>query len=79
MVKNNLRIISKQYAHLQTMTETTVNFQNNQGKTVGGVPYTRYLLLEGGQKDEWTEGWNAKYYVPSLFFEKVGGSKTLTF
>ena len=25
--------------------------QRNQSKTVGGVAYTRYLLLEGGWKD----------------------------
>ena len=57
------------------MTETPVKFQSNQGKTVGGVPYTRYLLLEGGWKDGPTAGWNAKYYVPSLFFGKVVGNE----
>ena len=44
----NLRIISKPYAHLQTMTNTLVKFQKNGLKTVGGVAHTRYLLLEGG-------------------------------
>ena len=31
-------------------------FQRNQSKPVGGVEYTRYLLLEGGQKDGWKDG-----------------------
>ena len=73
VTKDNLRIMSKQYAHLQTMTLTPVKFQSNQSKPVGGVPYTRYLLLEGGR----TGGWNAKYYVPSIFFEKAGDNKVL--
>ena len=30
---------------------TPVKFQKNWSKTVGGVAYTRYLLLEGGLKD----------------------------
>ena len=41
--KNNLRIMPKQYAHLQTMTLTPVEFQSNRSKTVG-VPYTGYLV-----------------------------------
>ena len=28
-----------------------VKFQRNWSKTIGGVAYTRYLLLEGGRKD----------------------------
>ena len=63
--KTNLRIISKQYAHLQTMNLTPVKFQRNRSKTVGGVAYTRYQLLEGewkegwrdGRMDGWREGW----------------------
>ena len=65
----------KQYAHLQTMTLSPVNFQKNQSKTIGDVPFTRCLLLEGGQKDGQTDvgtkGLNAEYYVASLFFEKA--------
>ena len=38
-------------------------FHKNQSKTVGGVPYTRYLLLGG---DGRTEERNTEYYVPSL-------------
>ena len=40
--KNNLRIISKPHAYLQTMYKTPVKFQRNQYKTVGGDVNTRY-------------------------------------
>ena len=46
-----------------------VEFQKDLHKTVGGVAYTRYLLLEG---DRTTEPRKAEYYVPSLFVEKAG-------
>ena len=39
-----LQCISKQYAHLQTLTQTPVKFQGKQHKTVGGVEYTRYQV-----------------------------------
>ena len=42
--KNNLRIISKPHAYLQTMYKSLVKFQRNQHKTVGGVAHTRYPL-----------------------------------
>ena len=44
-VKNNLKIISKLHAHLQSMFKTSVKFQKKRNKTVGGVAYTRYILL----------------------------------
>ena len=44
MSKINLRIISKPHAHLQSMMKTSVKFQNNRNKTVGGVAHTRYYL-----------------------------------
>ena len=52
-------------------------FQKNRSKTVGGVPYTRYLLLEG---DRTTDGWNdgmLKTVSPRFFFflKKGGGQK----
>ena len=43
--KFNLRIISKIHAHLLSMVKTSVKFQKNQNKTVGGVACTRYILL----------------------------------
>ena len=42
--QNNLRIMSKPHANLQTMTKTQVKFQKNWYKTVGGVAPTRYPL-----------------------------------
>ena len=44
-VKINLRNISKPHAHLQSMMKTSVKFQKNLNKTVGGVAHTRYILL----------------------------------
>ena len=45
--KNNLRIISKLNAHLQTMAKAHVKVQDDRHKTVGGVARRRYLLLGG--------------------------------
>ena len=36
--------MSKQYAHLHTMAKTSVKFQNDWPKTVGGVALTRHPL-----------------------------------
>ena len=47
----NLRIMSKQYAHLHAMAKTSVKFQNDWPKTVGGVAFTSQLLTNG-QTDE---------------------------
>ena len=44
VTKINLRIISKPYAYLQSMVTTSVKFQENRNKTVGGVAHTRYPL-----------------------------------
>ena len=45
--KKNLRIMSKQYAHLHAMAKTSVKFQNDWEKTVGGVALTNQLLMNG--------------------------------
>ena len=45
--------MSKQYAHLHAMAKTSVKFQNNWPKTVGGVALTSQLLTNG-QMDEQT-------------------------
>ena len=37
----SLRIISKPHAYLQSMVTTSVKFQENRNKTVGGVAHTR--------------------------------------
>ena len=62
------------------MNLTPVKFQRNRSKTVGGIAYTRYKLLEGvegrtegwkdGRMEGWVKGQKVKYYVPSLFFER---------
>ena len=44
MSKINLMIISKPHAQLQSLMKTSVKFQNNRNKTVGGVAHTRYPL-----------------------------------
>ena len=36
--------MSKQYAHLYAMAKTSVKFQNDWPKTVGGVALTRHPL-----------------------------------
>ena len=45
--------MSKQYAHLHAMAKTSVKFQNDCPKTVGGVVLTSQLLTNG-QTDERT-------------------------
>ena len=45
--------MSKQYAHLHARAKTSVKFQNDWPKTVGGVALT-IQLLTNGQTDEWT-------------------------
>ena len=37
--------MSKQYAHLHTTSETSVKFQNDWQKNVGGVALTRHPLM----------------------------------
>ena len=37
----------KQYAHLHAMAKTSVKFQNDWPKTVGGVALTSQLLTNG--------------------------------
>ena len=41
VTKINLRIISKPHAYLQSVVTTSVKFQENRDKTVGGVAHTR--------------------------------------
>ena len=45
--------MSKQYAHLHTMAKTSVKFQNDWPKTVGGVELTRHPLTIRGLKTDW--------------------------
>ena len=60
--------MSKQYAHLHAMAKTSVKFQNDWPKTVGGVALTSQLLTNGQ-----TDGsWHA-YIAPALAPKTVGG------
>ena len=44
MIKNNFRILKKQYAYLQTILKAPVKFEKDWLKTVGGVAGRRYIL-----------------------------------
>ena len=46
MTKIKLRIISKPYAYLPTMTKTPVKFQKETHKTVGEVAHTRVSNIQ---------------------------------
>ena len=51
MIKNNFRILKKQYAYLQTILKTPVKFQKGWPKTVGGVADTRMVVGADGRTD----------------------------
>ena len=51
VIKNNFRILKKQYAYLQTILKAPVKFEKDWPKTVGGVAGTRMV---GGLTDGWT-------------------------
>ena len=52
MIKNNFRILKKQYAYLQTILKAPVKFQKDWPKTVGGVAgegtYSLYISVVTG-------------------------------
>ena len=48
VIKNNFRILKKQYAYLQTILKAPVKFEKDWLKTVGGVAgkvHTPYTFL----------------------------------
>ena len=55
MLKNNFRILKKQYAYLQTILKTPVKFQKDWPKTVGGVADTRMVVGADGRTDGRTD------------------------
>ena len=55
MIKNNFRILKKQYAYLQTILKTPVKFQKDWPKTVGGVADTRMVVGADGRTNERTD------------------------
>ena len=44
VIKNNFRILIKQYAYRQTILKAPVKFEKDWPKTVGGVAGRRYIL-----------------------------------
>ena len=56
MIKNNFRILKKQYAYLQTILKTPVKFQKDWPKTVGGVADTRMVVGADGRTNRQTDG-----------------------
>ena len=55
MIKNNFRILKKQYAYLQPILKTPVKFQKDWPKTVGGVADTRMVVGADGRTDGRTD------------------------
>ena len=56
VIKNNFRILKKQYAYLQTILKTPVKFQKDWPKTVGGVADTRMVVGADGRTLKISEG-----------------------
>ena len=57
MIKNNFRILKKQYAYLQTILKATGKFEKDWPKTVGGVAGRRMVgALTDGQTLKISEG-----------------------
>ena len=75
MIKNNFRILKKQYAYLQTILKTPVKFQKDWPKTVGGVADTRMVVGADGRTDGRTDTQNFGGYniIPRHFL--VAGHK----
>ena len=67
MIKNNFRILKKQYAYLQTILKGPVKFEKDWPKTVGGVAGRKMV---GTLTDGWTDTQNFRGYniIPRHFF-----------
>ena len=71
MIKNNFRILKKQYAYLHTILKVPVKFEKDWPKTVGGVADKRMVVaLTNGQTDRRTDTQNFRGYniIPRHFF-----------
>ena len=53
VIKNNFRILKKQYAYLQTILKASVKFEKDWPKSVGGVVGRQIV---GALMDGWTDG-----------------------
>ena len=64
MIKNNFRILKKQYASLQAILKAPVKFEKDWPKNVGGGQ------MNGGGADGRTDTQNFRGYniIPRLFF-----------
>ena len=58
MIKNNFRILKKQYAYFQTILKVPVKFEKDWPKTVGGVVARQMVgaLTENGRTLKISEG-----------------------
>ena len=54
MIKNNFRILKKQYTYLHTILKAPVKFEKDWPKTVGGVAGTRMVAGADGRTDRQT-------------------------
>ena len=67
MIKNNFRILKKQYAYLQTILKAPVKFEKDWPKTVGGVAGRRMVgVLMDGRTD--TQNFRGYNIIPRHFF-----------
>ena len=67
MIKNNFRILKKQYAYLQTILKAPVKFEKDWPKTVGGVEGRRIVrALTDGLTD--TQNFRGYNIIPRHFF-----------
>ena len=60
MIKNNFRILKKQYAYLQTILKAPVKFEKDWPKTVEVAGRRMMGALTNGQTDRQTDGWTLK-------------------
>ena len=59
MLKNNFRILKKQYAYLQTILKVPVKFEKDWPKTVGGLRAEEWWALTDGRMDtQYVRGYN---------------------
>ena len=78
VIKNNFKILKKQYAYLQTILKAPVKFEKDWPKTVGGVAGRRMVgvLMDGrtdGQTDKTDEQMDTQNFrgyniIPRHFF-----------
>ena len=75
MIKNNFRILKKQYAYLQTILKAPVKFEKDWPKTIGGVAGTQMVGGADGRTDGRTDTQNFRGYniIPRHFL--VAGHK----